>query len=217
MLRASPPHPVLLLVVTASGFPWAPVMVRAPGVPGDRDAAAWAYSDISSRCSCSGAGVSAGPSRPSWAWVPLRCWAFRPASVPFSPLPACGPRALSPSLSPAFMSPASLEFDLQPPPRPRILPLWLCFPPAPPHPLALGEPHLTSFLNKKSESDYDVEALLLEGEGGPGVVGGEWGGERRAEQQRGWGGVGWGCWVKGTHPLREDLSAIFLLLALYIF
>lgn len=72
---------------------WVPLgtceVVRAPGVPETGDVAAWAYSDISSRCSARAGSQS--PSRPSWAWVPLRCWAFRPASVPFSPLPACGP------------------------------------------------------------------------------------------------------------------------------
>lgn len=42
-------------------------------------------------------------------------------------------------------------------------------------------------------------------------------GGRGGGAAKGWGWGGLGAAVEGTHPLRRILSAIFLLLALYIF
>lgn len=104
MLGASPPHPVLSL----SHSLWVPLgtcrVVQGPlEVPETGDVAAWAYSDISSRCSAR-AGVSAVLQTQLGLWV-TRCWALQ-AQLLFPSL-LCQPvvpEPSAPSLSPAFMS-----------------------------------------------------------------------------------------------------------------
>lgn len=140
-------------------------------------------------CSSWGLSRSLDPARPGSA-----C-AAGPSGQLLFPSLLCQPAVpeLSAPLSPAFMSLQTAGIQSAPPTQTQDPTLSGSASPLCP---TLGEPHfLIIFLNKKSESDYDVEALLLRGEGRRGEEGGA---------GKGWGWGGLGAAVKGTHPLRED-------------
>lgn len=113
---------------TASGFPWAPVKWSgAPGVPETGDVAAWAYSDISSRCSAR-AGVSA---------VLQTQLGLGPLTLLGLPASFCSllssASLWSPSPQPLFVPCLYVSADrwnsiCSPPPDPGSYPLWLCVP-----------------------------------------------------------------------------------------
>lgn len=113
---------------------------------------AWPYGDTSTRYALLQLG-SQPSSGPSWAWVLLCCWAFRPALFPSLLCQPAVPELSAPLCPLPLRVYRPLEFNLRPPPhRPRILPsLALLLPSAPPLLLlAPREPHfLISFLNKK--------------------------------------------------------------------
>lgn len=129
---------------TASGFPWAPVKWSgAPGVPETGDVVAWAYSDISSRCSAR-AGVSA-VLQTQLGLGPLTLLGLPASFCSLLSSASLWSRALSPSLSPAFMSLQTAGIQSAAPTQTQDpTPSGSVFPSAPPHPSGPGG---ASFLN----------------------------------------------------------------------
>lgn len=100
---------------------------------------AWPYGDTSTRYALLQLG-SQPSSGPSWAWVLLCCWAFRPALFPSLLCQPAVPELSAPLCPLPLRVYRPLEFNLRPPPTdPGSYPLWLCFSPLP-HPFSFWPP-----------------------------------------------------------------------------